>query len=457
VHIKTHRALALGIALAALAVVIASALRLSGEHDVGHPVVAPSKVPTGVAPGRDMTAAKDRAKDRVSRKMKKAIPEPDNRQTLGLGSLRGMVSWSSDSRPVEGAIIIIAPGLKGTEGLKRQRTDALGRYLFKGLKRMPYRMAMVFKTQTGDHMSLRRQVDLTNAGAEERFTVPCCEIRGVVVDRQGNVSPGVGVLVSFDSGEGSYSLPMLTTDQTGSFKVPHLMIKQDTIMLDVRTAWSPVVKRKVAPNESLQLRFVVRRQQPQAVVNGVVVAANGRRVKGARVYKLTIHKDDATLPASKKGNIRRVNVALHPVLTDVDGKFSVSGVHRGSEVDLVVVAAGHGGIARRVRIPAKGQLASIRMQLRRGDSTLRGTVVDGSGKIVPRAWVIGHDQSYGITGVRFLVKTNSRGEYVLPLISGREYMIEVDRDGYDSPERRQKIRIAPRGNTLPPLQLRRKK
>jgi len=107
--------------------------------------------------------------------------------------------------------------------------------------------------------------------------------------------------------------------------------------------------------------------------------------------------------------------------------------------------------------PEEGVLDNIRIQLKRGDSTLRGTIVDGAGKSVPGAWVIAHDQSYGIKGVRFLIETNGRAEYELPLIAGRKYLIEAYKKGHDFSRVWKEVSMPPGGLTLPPLRLEKEK
>ncbi|MBN4054908.1 carboxypeptidase regulatory-like domain-containing protein [Acidimicrobium ferrooxidans] len=160
---------------------------------------------------------------------------------------------------------------------------------------------------------------------------------------------------------------------------------------------------------------------------------------------------------------RRLNPPLTMGVVDVlvssgaNGRFSISELTRTSAIDIVVVAAGYGGVSRRVIPPEEGVLDNIRIQLKRGDSTLRGTIVDGAGKSVPGAWVIAHDQSYGIKGVRFLIETNGRAEYELPLIAGRKYLIEAYKKGHDFSRVWKEVSMPPGGLTLPPLRLEKEK
>jgi len=359
---------------------------------------------------------------------------PEQNSAAGVCVLRGIVTWSSDSSPAKGVPITILPG-PTAKGGRDTKTDTSGRFLFRGLRRAPHRLLMTVQVRPGYELYQLRRVDLsTRTGdTEQRFSLPCCELRGVLVDADGNPVSRAVVSVS----GGGKDLYELMTDQSGSFEVSHLPMRGARMALDVMAVKEGMLtlpcSRIVQQNEKLDIRLVLMRPALKRIkIQGVVVDVAGRPVMGARVHLVYLHKVHVSQPASAKGNLDGVSV-MSPSITNESGRFSISAVPREHELDLVVVAAGHAGVFRRIVTPASGRLDNISFRLLRGDSTLRGSVVDSTGQIVQGASVKAHDQSWGPRIVAtFDAITNDRGEFELPLVPGRKYLVEAGKEGYSA-------------------------
>lgn len=372
----------------------------------------------------------------------------------GTCAIRGAVRWSSDRKPVPGAWVAIAQA----NNLRAQwttKTDAAGRFAFRKLKKTPHVLQVTVQiTNSRNRVTQQRSVDPTEAGPEatQDFIIPCCEIRGRVVDDALNGVPNARVIIRGNHHDGSGRLKIfeLTSDQTGSFRAARIPMRGISISLRITPAapgfWGTSAKRKARHSDSIRVQLSMKPTEKRTRIRGIVVDAAGSPVQGAFVYSLWMNKRDLSLPASRTGNL--LGIMADRCRTDEEGRFSIEKLLPRREHELVAVAPGHAGcVSRRLLIPKRGQLADVRLQLGRGDSTLRGTIVNDRGQAVRGARVIAFDQSYAQThgttsfgggsstsGIAFWTYSNDRGEYELPLVPGRTYWVQPSRDGHRSPE-----------------------
>jgi len=428
---RLMRLIALGTAVALIWVII-SAYRGAGFNRIGPPSLQGQPPPLRANPPR-----RARTENPLPHRSKS-----ESRAATNLCELRGTVTWSSDSLPVKGLWISTAPVGGGKSEGQLARTDAAGGFTFRSLRKVPHRILMQVE-RSSRWISHWRLVDLTNhkQQTEVRFSIPCCEIRGIARDPDGNVMPNAVVRI-YSKSTGWQESYKLSTDRDGGFEILHFPMEQAKITLSI-AAWkrgfrAETATRTISPNDSLALVFDFKRVPTRVTAQGIVVDQDGRVLKGATVYALCLYPRNSAFPASAKGNLRSISVDGSPVFTDQNGRFSIQYLNRNQEMDLIAVMGGHAGVVSRTKTPATGSFPGITIRLQRGDSTLRGVVVDSSGKAISAAWVTAHDQSYGVKGsALFQAETNRLGEYELPLIAGRKYLLEAYKKGFSFPGKRQ--------------------
>jgi RNA polymerase sigma-70 factor (ECF subfamily) len=410
---------------AALAVVIAAlgstALLLVNR---GEPAV-PRERPASAAPEPTLSRSPDAAsplpaalEDEGGRTALAPAPVPAPEAAPTTGSVLLTVRWH-DGTPAAGvgARIYSSAAADYYADAFDVRTDAKGTHL---LQEMPPGKLTVILDRGGSErctVVAGERVEL-EIGIERGF-----DIAGRVVDSASAPVADADILLD-QWGGGWNGFVVARSASDGRFRIRS--VDEGLCWLSARAAFhAPSVQRQLigGPVDMEGIEIVLDRDG--AALEGVVIAADGEPLGGARV--LVGNEDSFNHIRLDDGSSGRVPAAQLAVCDD-RGRFSLAGVPVGT-LQVQARGAGHSPWKGEVETSAI-RTARMTIRLQRGTS-LVGRVTDRSGAPVERAQLQGngnHDFASRFT------RSAADGTFALRDLSAGEFSVSVDADGFEKTE-----------------------
>ena len=303
------------------------------------------------------------------------------------GQVEGEVRDSAGA-PVANALVlvrVVAPELHTSTVIHEAvtRSDEAGRYRFADLTLGDLGAVIVFATGHPPAIARGRNHALAQVPllADDPLRVslvlePGRSVRGTVVDVRGRPVPGVQV---HDGawGRGFGALPLVRTDETGRFVIPDAPTRALRLHADAHAFHEidesdgrGVVVPAAGTEPTPPLRI---RMQEGVTLAGRVVSDEGHAVPGAVVR----------VQARPRGSGRTFGrPRMLSAQTGDDGRFSVPGLRRKAQVDVIVDAGGFVRHAVRTVLSPASLEAPLMIELSRS-CRVTGRVVDAAGAGLP--------------------------------------------------------------------------
>jgi hypothetical protein len=304
-----------------------------------------------------------------------------------------------------------------------------GTFQMRGLQAATY----AFTVHRDGAVSLKDpvEVDVSHDVEGVRITLPAGGgIEGKVVDGSGNPVSGVDVWANGDRWEWQGGQTMSRDD--GSFAFP--AIRPGTYHLEAKYRWTSVrapgtkdddvqgTLATVKVSETTKVRLVVESQNEQ--IHGDVVDEHGVALSDAFVEAEREPENAGAAAGSARrnmsgwswGNVRT------PVLTDLDGHFTVTKLSPGSYTVRAFRKGGGETVSEGVRT---GSTVTLKIKK---EGSVAGTVVDSKGAVPERFTVSVHDEKTGVNRSETFIRS-AGGAWALRDLPAGDFIVAAEGAG----------------------------